>query len=132
MLHVSLLRNVNVGQPGHPSTADLLHAFVDAGALDAVTFQSNGTLVFSAPEEQAESMAQDAVVALARATGLEREVFTRPLEFLRPIVEQHGSAVDARLRELTLHDGPAVRSDDPLVLDVARRARCTLLDAGPG
>jgi uncharacterized protein (DUF1697 family) len=41
--HVALLRNVNVGQRGHPSTDDLLSAFAAAGATHAVSFQSNGT-----------------------------------------------------------------------------------------
>ncbi|MBX9470394.1 DUF1697 domain-containing protein [Microcella sp.] len=132
MRHVALLRNVNVGQKGNPTTAQILAAFVDAGLTDAQTYQSNGTVVFSAAADAAEPLAQDAVVALARATGLEREVFTRSLESLQPVVEQHGYAPDARLRELTLHDGPALRSDDLAVLDVERRARCTLLDSGPG
>ncbi|MFM2354033.1 MAG: hypothetical protein RLZZ608_1439, partial [Actinomycetota bacterium] len=34
--HVALLRNVNVGQRGHPSSDDLLRAFAAAGAPDAL------------------------------------------------------------------------------------------------
>ncbi len=132
MLNVALLRNVNVGQRGHPSTAQILAAFAEAGATDAVSYQSNGTVSFSAPAERAGEMAQDAVVALARATGLEREVFTRPLDFLRPLVIAHGSAADARLREVTLHDGPELLPDDPALLEAERLARCTLIDSGPG
>ncbi|UYN84425.1 MAG: DUF1697 domain-containing protein [Microcella sp.] len=132
MLHVALLRNVNVGQRASPTTAQILAAFAEATIVDAQTFQSNGTVIFTASPDAAQSLAQDAVAALARATGLDREVFTRPLESLRPIVEQHGDTADARLRELTLHDGPRLLSDDPAVLDAERRARCTVLDSGTG
>ena len=132
MLHVALLRNVNVGQRESPTTAQILAAFAEAAIADAQTYQSNGTVIFTAAPERARSMVQDAVAALARATGLEREVFTRPLESLRPIVEQHGYTADARVRELTLHDGPALAPDDPAVLDAERLARCTVLDSGAG
>ncbi|MCW3493121.1 DUF1697 domain-containing protein [Microbacterium sp. SSM24] len=44
---VAFFRNVNQGQRGHPTTADLLGALADAGFTEAVTFQSNGTVVFS-------------------------------------------------------------------------------------
>lgn len=132
MLYVALLRNVNVGQNGSPTTTQLVTAFVEAGLADAQTYQSNGTVIFTASPEQASTLAQDAVAALARATGLDREVFARPLEFLRPIVERHGYTSDARLRELTLHDGPALRADDPAVLEAERLARCTVLDSGAG
>lgn len=132
MKHVALLRNLNVGQRGHPSTAQILAAFTEVGAADALSFQSNGTVVFTAPPGQGESQAHRAVVALARTAGLEREVFTRPLDFLRPIVAAHGSTADAHVRELTLHGGPELEPDDPAVLEAERLARCTVLDAGPG
>ena len=68
MLHVALLRNVNVGQNSSPTTAQLLAAFVEAGLTDAQSFQSNGTVIFTASPDQARSLAQDAVAALASAT----------------------------------------------------------------
>jgi len=131
-VHVALLRNVNVGQRGHPSTEDLLNAFAAAGATDALSFQSNGTIVFSALAGEAESVAQDAVAALARAAGFAREVFTASLASLRPLVDEHGSAPDAHRRELTLHGGAELRPDEPALLEAERRARCTVLDAAPG
>ncbi|MCR2763794.1 hypothetical protein NQ152_09770 [Microbacterium sp. zg.B48] len=42
------MRNVNQGQRGHPSTDAILAGFADAGCPDAVTFQSNGTILFDA------------------------------------------------------------------------------------
>ncbi|MDX2026772.1 DUF1697 domain-containing protein [Microcella sp.] len=130
--HVALLRNVNVGQRGHPSTDDLLSAFAAAGAPDALSFQSNGTIVYTARAAEAESLAQDAVAALARAAGHEREVVTASLASLRPLVDEHGSALDARRRELTLHGGPALEPDSVALLEAERRAHCTVLDSAPG
>ena len=131
-LHVALLRSVNVGQRGHPSADDLLSAFAAAGAPDALSFQSNGTIVFTARAAEADGVAQDAVAALARAAGHEREVFTASLASLRPLVDEHGSAPDARRRELTLHGGPALEPDSVALLEAERRAHCTMLDSAPG
>ena len=41
---VAFLRNVNQGQRGHPSTADIIAGFADAGCPDVELFQSNGTV----------------------------------------------------------------------------------------
>lgn len=130
--HVALVRNVNVGQRGHPSADELRAAFAEAGATDALSFQSNGTIVFTASTADADDLAQDAVAALARATGHEREVFTASLASLRPLVDEHGSAPDAHRRELTLHDGPELRPDTAGLLEAERRAHATVLEAGAG
>lgn len=130
--HVALLRNVNVGQRGHPSTDDLLRAFAAAGAPDALSFQSNGTIVFTARAAEADVVAQDAVAALARAAGHVRDVFTASLRSLRPLVDEHGSALDAHRREVTLHGGPALAPESVALLDAERRAHCTVLDSAPG
>ena len=131
-LHVALLRNVNVGQRGHPTTDDLLTAFTAAGATDALSFQSNGTIVFTGLAAEAESLAQDAVAALARTAGHEREVVTASLASLRTLVDEHGSAPDAHRRELTLHGGPALEPDSVALLEAERRAHCRVLDSAPG
>ena len=131
-VHVAFVRNVNLGQRGHPSADDLLSAFAAAGATDALSFQSNGTIVFTARAAEADGLAQDAVAALARAAGHEREVFTASLASLRPLVDEHGSAIDTQRRELTLHGGPALESDSVALLEAERRAHCTVLDSAPG
>jgi uncharacterized protein (DUF1697 family) len=45
--HVAFFRNLNVGQRGSPSTQQILDAFAAAGATDATSFRSNGTVVFT-------------------------------------------------------------------------------------
>ena len=49
--HVAFFRNLNLGQRGSPTRAQLLQAFEDAGAGDVVSVRSNGTVAFrsSAP-----------------------------------------------------------------------------------
>ncbi len=130
--HVALWRNVNVSQRGHPSTADLLAAFAAAGAPDAVSVQSNGTIVFSARPADVDAMLEDAAAALARDAGHARELFAIPLDTLRPVVDEHGSALDAPRRELTLHGGGVLPPDAPALLEAEGRGHCTVIDAGPG
>lgn len=130
MQHVAFFRNVNQGQRGQPSTADLVGAFADAGCPDAVSFQSNGTLVFATTEPEA--VIEDAVVALANRTGFQREGFGMPLPALARIVDAHAAKADARRREVTLHKGDIVDPSDPDVVREAAHRRCTVVDSGPG
>lgn len=130
MQHVAFFRNVNQGQRGQPSTADLVGAFADAGCPDAVPFQSNGTLVFAATEPDA--VIADAVVALTNCTGLEREGLGMPLPALARIVDAHAAEADARRRELTLHTGDLIDPANPDMVRLAAHRRCTVVDSGPG
>jgi uncharacterized protein (DUF1697 family) len=128
--HVAFLRNVNQGQRGHPSTADILAAFADARASDVVAFQSNGTLLFSAGDPQ---MTVDAAMdALAAGSGVDREAFWMPLPTLTAIVEAHAVQPDAARRELTLHGGPTLDRHDQDVRRIAAHRRCEIVDAGEG
>ena len=65
---VAFFRNVNLGHPKSPTRAQLEAAFTGEGATFAQSFQTNGTVVFSADTEQA---ARDTV---ARACDILREV----------------------------------------------------------
>ncbi|WP_404431699.1 DUF1697 domain-containing protein [Microbacterium lacus] len=130
MQHVAFFRNVNQGQRGHPSTADLVGAFAAAGCPDAVPFQSNGTLVFAATDPEA--VLPHAIIALADRTGLEREGFGMPLPALARIVDAHAGEADARRRELTLHTGAIIDLSDPDVEREAAHRRCTVVHSGPG
>lgn len=133
--HVAFIRNVNQGQRGQPSTADLVGAFSDAGCADAVTFQSNGTIVFPAGPrgvDGADAVIADALVALAARSGLEREGFGMPLPTLGAIVDAHAGEPDAHRRELTLHSGGVLEMADPDVVREAAHRRCRVVDAGPG
>ncbi|RWR21792.1 DUF1697 domain-containing protein [Microbacterium enclense] len=127
MRHVAFVRNLNQGQRGHVTTADLVASFVDAGCHDPVPFQSNGTVVFGGDAERA----QDAAPILAARAGVKREVFTLTLDELGDIVSDHGPAPDADRRELTLHDGGSIVIDAATQAEAARR-RCTLLESAEG
>lgn len=127
---VAFLRNVNQGQRGHPSTADVVGSFVDAGAADPRTFQSNGTIVFGSPHPAA--IVQGAVRALAERSGLEREGFWMPLADVIAIVDGHADRPDVRRCELTLHGGGVVDVSDPVTVRAAAHRRCEIVDAGPG
>lgn len=44
--HVAFFRNLNLGQRGSPTTAQLVSAFEQAGATEVVSVRVNGTVVF--------------------------------------------------------------------------------------
>jgi uncharacterized protein (DUF1697 family) len=48
MKFAAFLRNVNLGRPGAPTRAQLEAAMQAAGAIEPQSFQTNGTVVFSA------------------------------------------------------------------------------------
>ncbi|MCR2826731.1 DUF1697 domain-containing protein [Microbacterium sp. zg.Y909] len=127
---VGLLRNVNQGQRGHPSTADILAAFADAGVPDAVTFQSNGTVVFRADDPAA--VVADAVRALEARTGLRRAGCALPLPEIARIVDAHAEQPDANRREVSFHAGGRIDPDDAELARVAAHRRCRVVDAGEG
>lgn len=130
MQHVAFLRNVNQGQRGHPSTRDLLAAFADAGCIEAVAFQSNGTVVFT--DAAPDRLADDVRVAIAARTGLDRDIFAMPLEHVANLMGEFAAESDASHRELTLHGGGIIDVDDPAVRAEAARRRCRLIASGPG
>lgn len=130
MRYVAFLRNVNQGQRGHPSTADILAAFANAGCRDTVPFQSNGTVVFDADDPAA--VIETVVASIAARSGLERDAFSIALDDLAAVVEAHGASPDARRFEFTLHHGGTI---DPMDGDAMREAalrRCEIVDTGPG
>lgn len=127
---VVFFRNVNQGERGHPSTADLLGALADAGLTGAVPFQSNGTVVVTDAAPRA--VLDDVQAALAARSGIEREVFTMPLDEVAAIVDGHAHAPDASRRELTLHAGDVIDIDDAAVIAEAAHRRCRLVAAGAG
>ena len=71
MKFVAFLRNVNLGQPGSPTRAQLESAFLEAGAGEAASFMSNGTLVFSVSRSRpAQGTARRACEILSEICGL--------------------------------------------------------------
>ncbi len=124
------MRNVNQGQRGHPSTADIVAGFADAGCPDVQTFQSNGTILFDS-DEPAEVVAS-AAEAIAARSGHERDILWIPLADLVSIVDEHGATHDPRGFEFTLHRGGTIDPDTPDAITLMARARCEIVDAGPG
>ena len=124
------MRNVNQGQRGHPSTDDILAGFADAGCPDAVTFQSNGTVLFDSrsPEEVVDAAAE----AIAARSGAEREILWISLSNVVAVVEKHRGAREPRRLEFTLYGGGTIDLDDPDVEAEADRNRCQIVDAGSG
>lgn len=129
---VAFFRNINQGQRGHPATADLLGAVHDAGGVGAVTFQSNGTVLFEAAHSETIELSEEIQAALASRSGVEREVFLMPLSQVVALVDAHAVGADASRRELTLHSAGVIDVDDPAVVREAARRRCRVLAAGEG
>ncbi|WP_345544077.1 hypothetical protein [Microbacterium jejuense] len=126
---MAFLRNVNQGQRGHPSTAMILDAFAVAGCDGAVTFQSNGTVVFSAAEP-------DAVVADAAAMldslGYPRAGFAMAASEIANLGRTYATAQAASRMELTLHGADVIDLDDDAVVRAATHRRCRVIASGAG
>ncbi len=130
MLHVAFIRNLNQGQRGHPSSGDVVAAFIAAGALDPIPFQSNGTIVFAADDPNV--VVKAATAMLAADDGVERDGFWMPLTEVAAIVDAHSAAPDVARREITLHGGGTIDVADPAVVREAAHRRCEVADAGKG
>jgi uncharacterized protein (DUF1697 family) len=127
---VALMRNVNQGQRGHPTTADILAGFADAGCPDAQTFQSNGTIVFDSDAPSA--VVEQAADAIAVRSGHDREILWIPLSELAAVVDQHGVTPEPGRFEFTLYSGANIDPHDARVMSRAREHRCSIVDAGKG
>lgn len=127
---VAFMRNVNQGQRGHPSTADIVAGFADAGCPEVQTFQSNGTILFDSAEPAA--VVASAEEAIAVRSGHEREILWIPLADLVAVVDEHGETPDPRRHEFTLHRGGTVDAQDPEALRLTALGNCSIVDACPG
>jgi len=127
--YVAFLRNVNQGQRGHPSTAMIRDAFAAAGCRDAVTFQSNGTVIFEAAEPDA--VVADAL-AMLDSLGFPRHGFVMSVPEVGAMAATYGAAPDVSRRELTLHGAELIDVDDDDVVRAAAHRRCRLIGTGPG
>lgn len=88
MRYAAFLRNVNLGRPKSPTRSQLEAAFLDAGAASAVSFQVNGTLVFTlAPGARPRALASRACEALAASCDMREPVFVRSVDELRALVD---------------------------------------------
>lgn len=78
MSSVAFFRNVNLGHPGSPTGAELVEAF--GGPKAARCFQTNGTVVFDAPDT---GRATEAALTRLRADGFPQTAIIRSLEAVR-------------------------------------------------
>src|SRR4051812_25850100 len=85
--YAAFFRNVNLGHPRCPSKATLEAAFHEAGAADAASFQTNGTVCFSLPARRsAQRLLADVKRRLNASCGLVEPVFVRPAAALSALV----------------------------------------------
>jgi uncharacterized protein (DUF1697 family) len=90
MKFVAFHRNVNLGQPKSPTRSQLEAAFLQAGASEAASFMSNGTLVFSVARSRvAPRTAQQAREILSRVCGLTQPVFVQSFPYLAQLVAEY-------------------------------------------
>jgi uncharacterized protein (DUF1697 family) len=87
MKYVAFFRNVNLGHPKSPTRVQLEAAFASSGAQSAQSFQTNGTLIFSADnEETALKVLAAACRRLESGCGLEEPAFLCGLPHLAKLV----------------------------------------------
>ncbi|NYE19425.1 DUF1697 domain-containing protein [Microbacterium immunditiarum] len=127
---VAFMRNVNQGQHGHPSSDDIRAGFADAGCPDAVTFQSNGTILFES--DAAAKVIAKAEASIAARSGYAREIYWTPLDTLVEVASRYGAVRDPRRFEFALHGGGTIDTNDADATAEADRNRCELVDSGRG
>lgn len=105
-MQVAFFRNMNLGQARSrsPRSADLIGAFMGAGASTAVNFQTNGTVIFNGPRPR--RIAADVVEALTALTGYDDLVVVRPADWLIDLAAGLDTAVPAA--EVALFDADRV------------------------
>jgi uncharacterized protein (DUF1697 family) len=87
MRFATFFRNLNLGRPRCPTRQQLEAAFADAGASDAASFLTNGTIAFQASGVRAAAkIVRLACVSLARTCGLAEPAFLRQLADLQALV----------------------------------------------
>ena len=81
---VAFFRNLNLGQrrSRSPTRPELLEAFAQAGATSAVSFQTNGTVIFTPGRRSPQRLADRAVALLTPVCGYDDMVAVRPVDWL--------------------------------------------------
>ena len=84
---VAFFRNLNLGQrrSRSPTRPELLEAFEQAGATSAVSFQTNGTVIFTAGRRSPQRLADRAVELLTPVCGYDDMVAVRSADWLNEL-----------------------------------------------
>ena len=87
MRYAVFLRNVNLGRPNAPTREQFEQAFLGAGAREATSFLTNGTLVYEAGEGvPAQTVFEGAYRNLQSVCGLKEPAFVRTVDYLAALV----------------------------------------------
>jgi uncharacterized protein (DUF1697 family) len=87
MRSAAFFRNLNLGRPNAPTRGQLESAFLQAGAVSAVSFLVNGTLVFeTAPGARPRAIAARAGALMGASCGLREPSFVRAVAELAALV----------------------------------------------
>jgi uncharacterized protein (DUF1697 family) len=97
MQYAVFFRNLNLGRTNSPTKARFEQAFLDAGAVTAQSFLTNGTIVFTTrPRANPSKLLAAAAKRLHGVCGLVEPGFLRTLSYLHELVAlQPFAAVDA-------------------------------------
>lgn len=126
MTSVAFFRNLNQGQRGHPSTAQLVDAFVSSGAVDVRPVRSNGTVMFEA--EDAERCLDEVLARLDGLSAWADVAFARDGDWLAARASELPTGAVPALVELSLFDGRRTLTA-PLPM---RGKGCAVVTAGGG
>lgn len=87
MRYAAFFRNLNLGRAHAPNRAQFEAAFRDAGSDFAVSFLTNGTMVFDAADAtQAQAVLDRAITQLVEVCGLREPALVRDLPYLAALV----------------------------------------------
>ena len=88
MRYAVFFRNLNLGRPRCPTRVQLETAFLEAGAIRAESFLTNGTLAFEAGSPRsAKRIVAVASRSMAASCGLEEPGFLRDIPYLAELVD---------------------------------------------
>jgi uncharacterized protein (DUF1697 family) len=144
MKYVAFFRNLNLGRPNCPGRTEFESAFLAAGATQAASFLTNGTLAFSpSPEVAARHVLAGAAAALNASCGLVEPGFLRSMRQLVALVKTdpfgavdragvHECCVTFLRRSLEMHDLPALSARGDVRLIARTRGEALCLSLKPG
>ena len=106
--YLALLRGINVGGKNLVKMADLREAFEQMGHADVATYIASGNVLFRAPRQKREALAERLESALSRRFGTEVKVVLLTEAQLRAVIEgaPRGFGADGYLCDLIFVRSP--------------------------